>query len=245
MKCRDCPAFKVDGYAICLLMYPHIPMQLEDENEEADYCQLWEMYKVHQENTIEKIINFLDFSPTHVFLLEALARTKNNEEITKKDREYDRVVVHDEPEFRKELAKMRYACQQAGLKFYIYVTMNPRNTKKSYAELKRKLALYDEMAMNDNDDYIPRIARIDEVWYKACLQEKSKDARYFLLDIDTKDVDTRIKLRKIVEPVLEVETRNGFHWVVDKFDTRLIADIPDVGVQRDGRLFVEAIGFEE
>lgn len=200
---------------------------------------------MRKESTVEKIIDFLDFSPTHVFLLEALARTKNNEEITKKDREYDRVVIHDEQEFRKELAKMRYACQQAGLKFYIYVTMNPRNTKKSYAELKRKLASYDEMAMNGDESYIPRIARIDEVWYKACLQKESRDAKYFLLDIDTKDVDTRVKLREVVEPVLEIETRNGFHWVVEKIDTRLVADIPDVGVQRDGRLFVEAIGFEE
>lgn len=200
---------------------------------------------MRKENTVEKIIDFLDFSPTHVFLLEALARTKNNEELTKKDREYDRVVIHDEQEFRKELAKMRYACHEAGLKFYIYVTMNPRNTKKSYAELKRKLASYDEMAMNGDESYIPRIARIDEVWYKACLQKECRDAKYFLLDIDTKDVDTRIKLREIVEPVLEVETRNGYHWVIEKIDTRLIADIPDVGVQRDGRLFVEAIGFEE
>lgn len=45
MKCKDCPAYQLDGYSICLLEHPNVPKQLADPNPEADYCQLWEDYQ--------------------------------------------------------------------------------------------------------------------------------------------------------------------------------------------------------
>ncbi|MCK9327688.1 MAG: hypothetical protein M0P69_19490 [Bacteroidales bacterium] len=51
MKCKNCPAYQVDGFSICLLEHPDVPEQLADPNSEADYCQLWEDY---QKNSQEK-----------------------------------------------------------------------------------------------------------------------------------------------------------------------------------------------
>jgi len=45
MKCKECPAYQVDGFSICLLEHPNVPKQLADPNPEADYCQLWEDYQ--------------------------------------------------------------------------------------------------------------------------------------------------------------------------------------------------------
>ncbi len=44
MKCKDCPALKLDGFYHCLLVFPFKPKQLTDSDENADYCKMWETY---------------------------------------------------------------------------------------------------------------------------------------------------------------------------------------------------------
>lgn len=193
-----------------------------------------------------EIGEFMDFTGGKIYFLEAMARTKHNEGITKSKREYSRAPIRDLAEYYIELEKMRHACKASGLKIYIYLTVNSRDKKKAYKVFKTKLADYENQAMNGDTSYESRISRIDEVWYKSCLQTASRGSKLFLLDIDTKDPETRKKLIEVlpVSVVMERETRSGYHWIVPPFDRRLVEGIQDVGVQTDGRLFVEAIGFE-
>jgi len=55
MKCKDCPGLKLDGFWHCLLVYPFKPAQLVDENEEADYCKMWETYSAFNNEATKQI----------------------------------------------------------------------------------------------------------------------------------------------------------------------------------------------
>ena len=45
--------------------------------------------------------------------------------------------------------------------------------------------------------------------------------------------------------LLEQETRQGFHFITHSFDSRILNDIPDVSINKDGLLYLECIGFED
>jgi hypothetical protein len=54
MKCKDCPAYKLDGQYICLLEYPDEPKQLKDPDPEADYCRYWEDYQKMSRKSVKE-----------------------------------------------------------------------------------------------------------------------------------------------------------------------------------------------
>ncbi len=62
MRCKDCPAFKVDGFAHCLLVFPYKPKQLIDPDENADYCKMWDKYKAFSEEADSQIDENLKFN---------------------------------------------------------------------------------------------------------------------------------------------------------------------------------------
>lgn len=193
-----------------------------------------------------EIEEFMDFTGGRIYFLEAMARTKNNENITKSNRVYMRTPIRSLEEYHSELAKMRQACSLSGLKIYIYLTVNSRDPTKAYKVFKEKLLEYEFQAMNQENSYKTRLSFIDEVWYKACLQTESRGSKFFLIDVDTKSDEAKRKLVGRLPVVIKVwrETVNGYHCVAPPFDVRLVEGIEDVSVQKDGRLFVEAIGFE-
>lgn len=52
MKCKECPALKLDSYH-CLLVFPFKPKQLLEllAGNEEDTCGMWESWEVFNEET--------------------------------------------------------------------------------------------------------------------------------------------------------------------------------------------------
>jgi hypothetical protein len=205
-------------------------------------------------------VKLLDFSSVdNIYMLVVLARTKNNDELTKKDRVLFREPVHSLEELPHALAKMRALAIYSGLNTYMYVSTNARSAIKTYKEFKMMLAKYDSQAMLGDEGFKRPIARLDKVWYQMLMQPESKSSRYFVLDIDTKDEVTMDIVREKVnnykvkvkgrlykaEVLLEQPTRNGYHFVTTPFDPAILAGIRDVGISKDGLLYLTCFGFDK
>ena len=208
---------------------------------------------------LKEFADILNFSDTDIYLLNVLARTKNNEEVTKKDRLLFREPVHNLSEMPHALAKMEALAIHSGLKTYLYISANSRSTIKTYKEFKISLAKIDGQAMDNDKQYLRPLGRLDKEWYSALMQPESRSSKYFVIDIDTKDDNTlravrealmnyKIKVRRKeykVEIKVERETRNGYHFVTTGFDPSILEGIPNVGVSKDGLLYLGCFNFEE
>jgi hypothetical protein len=194
--------------------------------------------------------DLMDFSNERIYFLMGLARPKNNRDITKAQRVFFRIPVRSMDSYHYNLRKLEADCERTGLNMYMYVSVNARDTVKSYENFKKKLVEYENQAMHGKEDFRKPLMNLDKTWYSACMKQNARGTKYYLLDIDTKDPATRLKIANAILPLvktvlIEKETRNGYHWIVKPFDVRVIKDIPNVSIQTDGLLYLGCTGFKE
>lgn len=204
--------------------------------------------------TIKTVEDLFDFQLNRVYMVFAIARSKNNAGLTAKHQIVFREPVNSLEKFRKAVDRLRAITQiDPENRYYIYVSVNSRNTVKGYALLKKLMADYDSSAMFGKTDHLPKLDRIHKEWYSALMKPSSKGSRYFLVDIDTEDPATLDTVRQIVnsfaykdykaEVLLEQKTRNGWHFVCTPFNTKLLVGISNVDVKDDGLLYLECVNF--
>lgn len=190
----------------------------------------------------------MDFDRNQIYFIMGLARPKNNKGITKSQRVFFRIPVRSPESYKFGLEKLKADCERTGLKMYMYVSVNARNTLNAYENFKRKQAEYEIQAIHGKKEYLQMLPIMDKLWYSCCMQPNARGTKYFLLDIDTKDpyviLHLRDTVKKTTDILLETETRNGFHWIVRPFDVRIIDPFINVTVQKDGLLYLGCTGFD-
>jgi len=196
----------------------------------------------------------MDFSNNNIYMLFAIARSKANDGITAKQQVVIREPVRSIESFPHKLEKIKSAAKLRDFKFYIYISVNARDTKKAYVNFKKKLSEYELQAMFGKDEYKYQLSRLHKVWYSTLMQPSARATKYFVVDVDTKNHDVLDKVIDAIETfeckgytanVYHVkETRNGYHVVTSGFDKRILFGIPDVSVHSDALLYLDCIGFE-
>lgn len=203
--------------------------------------------------TYESFESIMDFTNNNIYMIFAIARSKNNNGITSKQQVVIREPVRSLESFPYKVAKLKSAARLRDLNFYIYVSVNARSTLKGYINFKNKLNEYASQAMFGKDDYKYQLSRLNNVWYSSLMQPNARATKYFLIDVDTKEMSTVAEVIGKVEQYktnnynVEVKhvtpSRNGFHIVTDAFDPRILEGIPDVSIQKDGLLYLDCAGF--
>lgn len=193
----------------------------------------------------------MDFKEFNNYFVMGLSRPKNNKSVGKKDRVFYRYPVNSADSYRETLERMEADCVRTGLKMYVYVSVNSRDTTKAFEHFNILKAKYEAEARRGKPANLNKLyTKMDKVWYGVCMKPHARGSKYFLVDIDNKTPELREKIAKILstngyEVLVEKETRNGFHWITKPFDVRLLSGIPDVGVQKDGLLYITCTGFED
>lgn len=155
----------------------------------------------------------------------ALSRTKDGQKA-----QCLRIVAKN-PE--QDLQLLEYRCKLLGGKWRIHKTVNQRDTEKARIWLLHKLI-----------DFPDGRGFIDSLWRTALLQpECVYGEKKFMLDVDTKDIDTLAVIRSMVGDNLikEVSTENGHHFITKAFDTREVCKLDFVELQRDGYVYIKTI----
>ncbi len=208
-------------------------------------------------SVLNKLCKFNDKYECYVLL--AIARKKNNENMTGGQEIVFRQVIKDKENIAKKYSKLKTLAEnyrsEDGKKFnfYIYVSANARCSKKTYFEFQRKCNLWVREAFN-GVDVSNKFKRLDAMWLSALLDPKSKAKRgNFLIDLDDKGSKTLDMTKKKLENIgatieLVQETRNGYHIVTSPFHKQAfeMTHTIELEVKSDALLFLESIGkFEE
>ena len=161
----------------------------------------------------------------HLYL--ALQRTG-----TAKDKKCFRQVIKDE---ELDLKVIEAKCKVFGGGWRIHKTVNARDPEKARKYLLKHLIDHPEHA-----------SYIDSEWRTALMQKECRAENYFMLDIDTQEMDKLHLLYNLIEKaggkiLKTIETPKGFHYITEPFDTREVCKLDYVTLLRDGYYYIKTI----
>ena len=207
---------------------------------------------------IELLKNHCEFNdPYDCYVLLAVSRKKDTPEITNSQEIVFREVIKNEKDILRKYLKIKAMCKSYSdekgktYPFYIYVSLNARDSLKATFGLKARINLWLEEVVRgvDRSQFFKKVYGhfYSELMEK---QNRSKHTKYFMFDFDLKD-DHRLKefvelLKKHTEVNLIIETKNGYHLKVKPFNAEDIRDYLNehsevIELKRDANLFVEYI----
>lgn len=194
---------------------------------------------------ISEIKDYSEFGDNRVYLLMAIARKKENPDITSSSEIVFREVVKDEKDIERKIEKLRNACENYGdaEKFRLYYSANARNTLDAYFNFRIVMNSWAEKKLNGQKDIDRKFKRIDSHWKSELQKPGSRDESNFIYDLDSKSMESREVLLEELEKHTEVKKRvstpNGHHFIVEPFNHNKLKEF-DFEVERknDGMFFV-------
>ena len=196
-------------------------------------------------------------SPYDCYVLMGLSRKKDSVNLTNGTEIVFSEILRCSEDIDNKFNKLKSSCENFigndGNKypFYIYVTLNARDSKKAMKMLMEKLnqCIYEE---SNGREHGGIFKKIDREFLSKLLKplSKSNNTNYFMIDVDTKDK----KLLKHFEEsqigsfgikvVKKIKTPNGYHYKTKPFNRKLIEGNYSekfYSVEPDRLLFVEYI----
>jgi len=212
-------------------------------------------------NEIEMLNEHCEFNdPYDCYVIMAVSRKKDTPEITNSQEIVFREVIKNEKDIKRKYLKIKAMCENykdedgKTFPFYMYITLNARNSLKATFGLRAKMDLWMEEVLRGID----RSQFFKKVYghFYSTLMEKesrSKHTKYFMFDIDTKEhnkvqwIDEELKMAN-VGVVQKIETKNGWHYKVKPFNHLDIKDLLEdveykkiIELKRDCLMFVEYV----
>lgn len=209
---------------------------------------------------IEFLKSHCEFNnPYDCYVLLAVSRKKDTPEITNSQEIVFREVIKSEKDIAKKFLKVKTMCEnyqdEAGKKypFYIYISLNARDSVKATFALIRKINVWTEEAVRgvDRSNFFKKVYGH---FYSTLMhrESKSKSTSYFMFDLDdncTKNLNLIIEeLDKVTGVKAVQETRNGYHIKTNPFDSRefleSFKEFP-IELKRDANFFVDYVEQDE
>lgn len=152
---------------------------------------------------------------------------------TAKDKKCIRHVIKDD---QLDLQMLEAKCLALGGVWRIHKTVNARDCEKARKILLKMLI-----------DHPEKASVIDSEWRTALMQKECRATNYFMLDIDTQEMDKLHPLYNLIEKsggkVLQtIQSPKGFHYITEPFDTREVCKLNYVTLLRDGYHYIKTIG---
>jgi hypothetical protein len=178
--------------------------------------------------------DLFNFEPGGVYYFVALARKQENESITENTQKLRRKVITSEDEINEAIMELAKITSSHDELFRLYVSYNRRDALTAAKLLRERMDDWLLGVLNGDDEMREKFARLGSE-YRSCLAKpECRDESRVLIDVDEKGDGLRESLRDQLSELTtiryEVETPNGYHFVVDGFDPRLFD--PEVEYER-------------
>lgn len=211
-------------------------------------------YPMNVDDTVATLENYCEFGEDRVYLLMAIARTKENPQLTGSSAVTFREVVTNQQDIRATYDRLRWLVEgyQADIgeegTFRLYVTVNARNTVDGYFNFQEQLNRWVKEWLKGDDAAPKKFQELSSYWLSELQKPTARDDSRFLFDLDSASEATKQQLIAALEaqtPVLTVrETPNGYHIVTEPFNYTTLEAGVEYELKTDGMLFVEFIGEE-
>lgn len=164
-----------------------------------------------------------------VYIFHAIRRNKDNTPENHGHMKSREICLGDES---RTIARLKANTTAPGI-WRIYRSVNRRNVKKAELELLQTLASRLAFPTSVSD------APVTSLWKTILMQPHNKAERKFLIDVDDENALPLVRNIASLEIESIVKTPNGYHIVCLPFDPRLIENIPNVSIQKDGLLLID------
>ncbi|WP_436924618.1 hypothetical protein [Halosimplex amylolyticum] len=188
---------------------------------------------------------YCEFGGDRVYLLVAVARTKENEDATG-DGPAMRRVVEREADLAPTAAELAHAASRFDETYRLYLTVNARDALGATFALRRSMDDWIEARIHGDEGVRDKFKRVDDAFLSTLQSDGCRDETNFLFDLDDASAAERDRLVTRLESHTTVslvrETPNGYHVVTEPFDyNRLETDV-EYELKTDGLVFVSYLG---
>jgi hypothetical protein len=213
-------------------------------------------------NPVEMLNSHCEFNSDYdCYVLLAVSRKKDTPHITNSQEIIFREVIKSEKDIKRKYLKVKAMCESyrdeegKSYPFYLYVSLNARDSLKATFELMGKINLWVEETMR-GVDRTQFFKKVYGHFYSTLMHKtsKSKHTKYFMFDFDIQDEDVLGSFISLLEKHTEVnmivKTKNGYHIKVKPFNaTEIQKELEDqkdiIELKRDANIFVEYIQNEK
>lgn len=193
-----------------------------------------------------------NFEENRVYVLFAIARKNENEDITTSTEIIFREVLKNETDIHRKVSKLRAAC--AGYEpddvdaptFRLYVTVNARDSQQAFFNYQERINGWVHDLLNGDDAARMKMKKVDSYWISELQKPENRDGALFLWDYDGEyeaPVGLQEDLKSKTEIVGTRETPNGYHIITTPFNyTDMGVDLREVynvELKTDGMVFLE------
>ena len=208
-------------------------------------------------NPIEILKEHCEFKGAYdCYVMLAVSRKKDTPEITNSQEIVFREVIKSETDVVRKYLKIKAMCESyrdengKSFPFYMYVSLNARDSIKATCILRAKMDLWMEEVLRgvDRSQFFKKVYGH---FYSSLMEKggKSKNTKYHMFDYDIKDGSHKVFieiLREHTEVVMVNETKNGYHIKVKPFNAEEIRDYLNehsevIELKRDANFFVEYV----
>lgn len=195
---------------------------------------------------VDELRAYCEFGPERVYLLLAIARSKDNEGTTASSEPVIRGIVATAEELPEEVARLDHAVRRFDERYRLYLTVNARDVTSALFRLRERTDDWLEMRFHGDTGVVEKFKRVDSEFVSVLQSDACRDETNFLFDLDgasNADADAVADaLDEFTTVLLRRETPNGFHLVTEPFDyNRLSVDV-DYELKTDDLVFLGFVG---
>lgn len=207
------------------------------------------------DDAVTNLEEYCRFGEDRVYLFMAIARTKENLQLTSGSEVVFREVIKNEQDIRRKYDKLHCTAQEyhadsgEPLTFWLYITANPRNTLDAYFNFRQRMNSWVQDRLNEDDAVLQKFKRLDSYWKSELQKPEARDETFFVFDLDDATEDDLYQLNSALKAHTEVvtwqETPNGYHIVTEPFNYNELETDVEYELKTDGLLFVEYLSVVE
>lgn len=194
---------------------------------------------------LEEVKDIMSWGDKRVYVLMAITRQKENEDVTANTRNIHHNVVREEAEFEESIEHLRKVCSNTDEKYRLYVSVNSRDCVDAVFRLKDKIDEVIEMKLHGNESSLKFFKKIDSEFRSTLQLEECRASRKFLFDLDgTSDNEAEKvaeEFREVTDVELVRETPNGHHIITKPFHYTQEFPGIDIDKKTDGMLYLGKI----
>ena len=190
-------------------------------------------------------------NPYEVYVLFGISRKKDND-CTGGQEKVFREVIKNAGEIEKKYHRLKNSVlayrdsDGREQKFYLYISVNARNTKKAFFLMQKEMLVTNE-ELSNQVDVTNKLNRVDRYWLSCLMRPTSRAGRgKFLFDIDFKGKEKLDSLLDMIKKATTIkliqETKNGYHVLTEPFNRTEMTNqsvLWDYQIKTDSLLFVE------
>lgn len=197
--------------------------------------------------------DYCEFERDSAYIITAMARPKENEQIAHGDMPAFREIITDEDGIQEKLRKLltlgrNYTPEEGGeLTFRMYITANSRDCLKAFHLYQKELIDMNRRMSDGHEETYNHLKRIDKEWISTLQSDTNKETNRFIIDIDKKSQslleETASELREKTDIKHIIETPNGYHIITHPFNyTELDAkEDEEIEIKTDSLMFLTMI----